>query len=766
MGGRAWLGLLAVVWLVASVASGQELVPPRLPEHVPPVLVPMPSPPERVTVEVRIGPDGTVVEVELLDALPEPVAARVLSAARAIVLEPATRDGEPIAARVRIALVLLPEATEPPPEEPTEPAAESEPEPEEALSATAVVERTEGTAPMRLRGAELTTVPGTFGEPLRAVESMPGVARSPFGIGFFLVRGANLFSTGFQVDGFPVPILYHLALGPAILNARFVDELQFHPGGYPVRFGRFTAGLVELETDDPDARGPLGELQLDLLRAGGMVSVPFDDGRGQVTVAARRSYYELILPAITDDLYVAYTDYQARASYRLSRDVELTVFGLGSHDELEQGAELGESLTGGIATNTTYHLHRLIGSLRARLPGGGRMRIGGMIGRDEISLGTSVTSGPEYNVGLTSSSFGLRADFELPLSDGLALGTGLDLIATNIFVNTLTPPFVGPGTYPAPILAADPVQLRANVVQTGAAAYAQLRGQHEWLTVTGGLRLELLRYGDRSVFVPEPRLNVRIALADEVRLFAATGLFSQSPSAFEVVRRLGNPNLAPALAVQTSAGIELDLPWSLFVRATGFFNRMFDLARPVEGLIEGTQQREAYRADGQGRAWGLELLVRRRLVDGLYGWVSYTLSRSERFVQDGPVVPFQYDQTHVLNLAASYEIEGWRFGGRFSLASGRPTVAVRGAGYDADADRFESSRPGFGDRTPLMHRLDLRVDRAFHVPPVRGSIYLDVQNVYNAPAAEGWVYNFDFSERRPLNGLPILGTIGVRGSIE
>ena len=56
---------------------------------------------------------------------------------------------------------------------------------------------------------------------------------------------------------------------------------------------------------------------------------------------------------------------------------------------------------------------------------------------------------------------------------------------------------------------------------------------------------------------------------------------------------------------------------------------------------------------GRGRTFGLQTLVRRELSSHVFGWVAYTLLRAER--QDEPATPFRlfdFDQTHVLNMAA------------------------------------------------------------------------------------------------------------------
>src|SRR5690606_33723927 len=77
-------------------------------------------------------------------------------------------------------------------------------------SATAVVEPppreiTKRTVPKEV----LTRVPGTRGDPLRAVEILPGVARPPFAAGALIVRGAAPGDSQVFLEGIPVPLLYH-----------------------------------------------------------------------------------------------------------------------------------------------------------------------------------------------------------------------------------------------------------------------------------------------------------------------------------------------------------------------------------------------------------------------------------------------------------------------------------------------------------------------------------------------------------------------------
>ena len=170
--------------------------------------------------------------------------------------------------------------------------------------------------------------------------------------------------------------------------------------------------------------------------------------------------------------------------------------------------------------------------------------------------------------------------------------------------------------------------------------------------------------------------------------------------------------------------------------------------------------------DGRGRAYGGEVLVRQQLWRNLFGWVAYTLSRSER--QDHPGEDWHrylYDQTHILTLLASYHLpRGFQVGGRFRYVTGDPYTPVVGAYFDSNADLYAPIYgPPFSARLPAFNQLDLRVDKVWTFDRWRFSAYLDVQNVTRATNAEALRYSFDFTVARPLAGLPLLPIGGVRG---
>ena len=56
----------------------------------------------------------------------------------------------------------------------------------------------------------------------------------------------------------------------------------------------------------------------------------------------------------------------------------------------------------------------------------------------------------------------------------------------------------------------------------------------------------------------------------------------------------------------------------------------------------------------------------------------------------------------------------------------------------------------------------MRVDKRWKFKSWQLSAYLDVQNVYNHSNAEAIEYNFNYTQRRFIPGLPVLPSLGLR----
>src|SRR6185369_7142929 len=145
-----------------------------------------------------------------------------------------------------------------------------------------------------LSRAEVRQIPGTFGDPFRAIEIMPGVTPIVSGLPFFFVRGAPPGDVGYFLDGVRVPLLFHVGAGPSVVHPALIQRVDLYPGGYPARFGRYSGGIVSGETAPPLDRAH-GEFNVRLFDAGALVETPFalpgdSKERGSILVGGRYSY--------------------------------------------------------------------------------------------------------------------------------------------------------------------------------------------------------------------------------------------------------------------------------------------------------------------------------------------------------------------------------------------------------------------------------------------------------------------------------------------
>ena len=138
-------------------------------------------------------------------------------------------------------------------------------------------------------------------------------------------------------------------------------------------------------------------------------------------------------------------------------------------------------------------------------------------------------------------------------------------------------------------------------------------------------------------------------------------------------------------------------------------------------MTDGQEIIDRLTAPQLGRAYGLEVLLRRQSKTGLFGWISYTLSRSERY-RDGDWVPYDFDRPHLFNLVAGLPLRrNWDLGLRLQYQSGRPTTTT--AGYNAALRRgllsFRLSRRQARRLAQLAARL-LRRRHQRRAPPRGG----------------------------------------------
>ena len=685
-------------------AQAESVQPPRvieLPELILPEGV---GEPEGGTIEavVVVATDGSASLDEC--AASAELCAMLRAALPRARFEPARRGAEAIAARVRLALrVVAPDSAPPSPEssgpstfpaesqsqvapapaveaqpaaappdagapatpEPSTPAQVAPPPtaadagsaqagdaPAGAYGAQARVKQIAQPGMRRLELAEMRDMPGAFGDPFRAVEALPGIVPLFSGLPYIYVRGSPPTGTQYYYDGVPVPTLFHLALGPAVIHPQMVGPLKLYSGVAPARYGRLTGGAIVGEGPPSSGHDTQVEAELRLIDLSGYVQV--DALGGRLAVAGRYGYPALVLSLASPEVDLAYWDYQLRYTLPVSAHDQLQLVALGSYDSFALRSERDSRLTIAFHRLEPRWLHRM---------GPSELGVALLLGWERSGLG------PDLQV--QASKLAPRAWLEhrfagrswLRLSadaqgtwGGLASQSGVDVgMSRELGLGGL-------GRGP-----------RATL---GAQAELTLR---PWtaLELQLGARSDAWFQRGYSTLAFDPRARLILHVSEELDFHVATGLVHQPAVAYlplPALLEFGDLRHLQS-ALQSEAGVGWTTPGDFRLELQTFVHRyrnlIFSDARTLDGALsdictlsgaEPECMSGRVPARSEGISYGLELFMRRPITHALSGFVSYTLAWSHaQRVAGQPYTP-TWDVRHVGNLVLQ-----WQLGGGYSL---------------------------------------------------------------------------------------------------
>ncbi len=631
--------------------------------------------------------------------------------------------------------------------------------------------------------AEVQKMPGTFGDPIRVIQNFPGVARAPFGLGQLIVRGANPNQTLTFFDGVEIPLLFHLAGGPSVINGEFLDRIDFYPGGFGARYGRAVGGVVDVAGRQGAADTWHGVAKVDLLDASLFVEAPIANGVS-VAAAARRSYIDAIIPAVTPQdaeggtllALPAYWDYQVRLDVGGKKGEKLgdgqsqfSIFAFGSDDTMRLIASGGgRNVDVELAVQTSFH--RLMAQWGYR-KGNTTFKLTPYLGFTIVNASLGGAAG-----GFTQFAAGARADLSVEATDWLTVRGGTDikyLLLTGgaelPLLNVSYVPF--PGAEPK----SEPWRVVARIPTFDGALYTEADVKMGPVTVTPGVRVSTANISGQTRATADPRLWARVQILESTAIKGSLGLYSQPPSGLDMQPPpLGTPTLTYERAFQTSLGVSHQFTEYINVDVTGFFNRRYDnVVSPGETIVndDGSITRTRHANKGLGRAYGVEVMARHEVSKYVFGWIAYTFNRSEekRDGSDDDYIASTFDQTHILTAVVSVNLP-WDFtvGARFRYVTGRPTTRLDHR-YDVlniDSNGYSATwGPTNGSRLQDFHQLDFRIDKDFIFEQWKLTVFLDIQNIYNQANVEATFYDYRFRREYIVPGIPILPVFGVKASL-
>lgn len=629
-----------------------------------------------------------------------------------------------------------------------------------------------------LKLKEFIDMPGSGGDPLKAVQNLPGIARPPAIAASVVIQGSAPADTRYTIDGHEVPIIFHFGGLSSVVLPEALDRVDYLSAGYGAEWGRANGGLVGLWTRSARTDRLHGFAYADLFNAGGSIEGKIDD-KSSFLFGARQSYIGWVLGAVLPrsssfNLSVApvYTDAIGIYERKLTHRDDFKVVTAGSLDLLQfvQSQPVGQdpSIRGTFKTQNLFY--RVIPQLVHRHSERTISRLSLGLGQDWVYQDIASNYSRSQTRALT-----LRAELEKKL-DPPWLPRWVSQWGMDHRLSWTDLEFQLPFTFSLGGVANPTSAGQLRTVSLAASPNhvlgAYWRNEIKWSKESPWVLIPAVRADFHTLtgeILPVPRLATRYEWSEFHRVRLAGGLYAQPPTIQQQDSSIGNPNIKSPRAFQLSAGWEKD--WregasrGLSTSLGGFYREFWNLviASSTSNVVNGVLTPEYFNNQGTGRAYGLETLVRLEWAP-FSGWLAYTLSRSTRTSPPAAEALFNFDQTHLLTAMVGWEPGAhWKIGLRARVITGNPFTPVSSSLFDADNDVYFPIRGSlYSQRIEPFFQLDLRIDKQFIFDTFVLSAYLDILNLTNQMNPEAIVYSYDYATSAKISALPILPTLGLK----
>ncbi|MCY0978226.1 TonB-dependent receptor [Chryseobacterium wangxinyae] len=581
-----------------------------------------------------------------------------------------------------------------------------------------------GTETLSIKSIE--KLPVLFGEKdvLKTIQLLPGIKSNGEGSSGFSVRGGATDQNLILLDEAPVYNASHLLGFFSTFNSDALKDASIIKGNSPAQYGGRLSSVMDIKMKDGNNKDYNVNGGIGLISSRLSVEGPLQKEKSSFIVSGRRTYADVFLKATDDfkDSKLYFYDLNLKANYQINENNRLYVSGYFGRDVLGLGNTFATDWGNTTAT----------------------VRWNSIINSKLFSNTSLIYSNYDYKVSLSSNNntFGLdsqirdwnlKQDFSWFAGNKHSVRFGLQSIYHTITPSSASGTSVS--SFPrnsryswenALYINDDYKVTEKLTVNYGLrlSMFSVLGGDRFNLydngVLTGSKFLEKGKFGNTYVNL-EPRItaNYRINEVSSIKGGYARNtqnlhLLSNSSSGNPTDQWIGSSySVKPEIADQISAGYSRNFNNNNYeINAEVYYKSMqnqIDFKNGAEITFDAAADVEAELLFGKGRAYGLELIAKKK-SGKLTGWVSYTLSKTERKINginDNEWYNARQDKTHDLSMVATYELNPkWSFSGLFVYSTGNAVTFPTGK-YELQNQTIFQYSSRNADRMPAYHRMDL-----------------------------------------------------------
>lgn len=577
-----------------------------------------------------------------------------------------------------------------------------------------------------LGSADLQNLRGVLADdPLRAVQTLPGVVAGDDLRSEFSVRGSPFSQINMTVDGFATPYILHTVRAiedysssgsVAMINSDILQDVALLSGSYPQRFGNRTGAEVDFRLREGSREHRQTRIAVSGTNASTVLEGPFGSARGSWLVSARQSYLDLIVRQVADGVQFGFSDAQAKLTFDLTSTQRLDlafIAGRSSLEERDPDLDVDERF---IARNASI----------IAMPGWRRLTP-----RTSLSVRTMTA----LNFFRNTTPEGVRLDEGEDVQAAWRVDGSYAASHSVFFEGAVDADWTRQERSRQRSIAGRYRTIndfRADGTRRG--AYGQVRLSAGSLTLVPGARLDHWTVtGDTTA---SPWGQAQLGLPAGFTLRAGAGIYQQFPGFEQVIGALASATTRPLRARHYDASVEQRLGAALRWQVTaylrdesGFYRRPNAETRLVNGRVVSGVRTAPFVQGLAGSARGLEFLVQRKSASGVAGWISYAYGRT-RHDDDSVGESFfgDMDQRHTFNVYGFFRAsDRSSFSAKARVGSNVPAPGY----YQAVNDIVLLSEQRNELRLPAYARVDLRANRTFNWSRSRLTLFAEVINMLN-----------------------------------